>query len=88
MKVGLFDHIEHGERPTAQLFDERLAFIQAADTAGFYCLHLAEHHQTPLNMVPVPGVFMGAVARLTRKDRKSTRLNSSHLKLSRMPSSA
>ena len=47
MKVGLFDHIEHGERPTAQLFDERLAFIQAADAAGFYCLHLAEHHQTP-----------------------------------------
>jgi alkanesulfonate monooxygenase SsuD/methylene tetrahydromethanopterin reductase-like flavin-dependent oxidoreductase (luciferase family) len=69
MKVGLFDHIEHGERPTAQLFDERLAFIQAADAAGFYCLHLAEHHQTPLNMVPVPGVFMGAVARLTRRIR-------------------
>ena len=69
MKVGLFDHIENGERPTAQLFDERLAFIQAADAAGFYCLHLAEHHQTPLNMVPVPGVFMGAVARLTKRIR-------------------
>jgi alkanesulfonate monooxygenase SsuD/methylene tetrahydromethanopterin reductase-like flavin-dependent oxidoreductase (luciferase family) len=67
MKVGLFDHIEHGERPTAQLFDERLKFIQAADGAGFYCLHLAEHHQTPLNMVPVPGVFLGAVARLTKR---------------------
>ena len=67
MKVGLFDHIEHGERPIAQLFDERLAFIQAADEAGFYCLHLAEHHQTPLNMVPVPGLFMGAVARLTKR---------------------
>jgi alkanesulfonate monooxygenase SsuD/methylene tetrahydromethanopterin reductase-like flavin-dependent oxidoreductase (luciferase family) len=67
MKVGLFDHIEHGDRPVAQLFDERLAFIQAADAAGFYCLHLAEHHQTPLNMVPVPGMFMGAVARLTKK---------------------
>jgi alkanesulfonate monooxygenase SsuD/methylene tetrahydromethanopterin reductase-like flavin-dependent oxidoreductase (luciferase family) len=66
MKVGLFDHIEHGERPMAQLFDERLKFIQAADEAGFYCLHLAEHHQTPLNMVPVPGVFLGAVARLTK----------------------
>jgi alkanesulfonate monooxygenase SsuD/methylene tetrahydromethanopterin reductase-like flavin-dependent oxidoreductase (luciferase family) len=65
MKVGLFDHIEYGDRPLAQLFDERLKFIQAADAAGFYCLHLAEHHQTPLNMVPVPGVFLGAVARLT-----------------------
>jgi alkanesulfonate monooxygenase SsuD/methylene tetrahydromethanopterin reductase-like flavin-dependent oxidoreductase (luciferase family) len=69
MKIGLFDHIEHGERPTAQLFDERLAFIKAADEAGLYCLHLAEHHQTPLNMVPVPGVFLGAVARETKNIR-------------------
>jgi alkanesulfonate monooxygenase SsuD/methylene tetrahydromethanopterin reductase-like flavin-dependent oxidoreductase (luciferase family) len=67
MKVGLFDHIEHGERPVSQLFDERLDFIRLADQAGFYCLHLAEHHQTPLNMVPVPGVFLGAVARLTKQ---------------------
>ena len=67
MKIGLFDHIEHGGRPLAQLFDERLAFIQAADEAGLYCLHLAEHHQTPLNMVPIPGVFLGAVARATTR---------------------
>jgi alkanesulfonate monooxygenase SsuD/methylene tetrahydromethanopterin reductase-like flavin-dependent oxidoreductase (luciferase family) len=67
MKVGLFDHIEHGQRPLATLFDERLNFIQAADEAGLYCLHLAEHHATPLNMVPVPGVFLGAVARATRR---------------------
>src|SRR5690348_16387168 len=67
MKVGLFDHIEYGERPTAQLFDERLTFIQECDKAGFYCLHLAEHHQTPLNMVPIPGVFLGAVARVTKQ---------------------
>jgi alkanesulfonate monooxygenase SsuD/methylene tetrahydromethanopterin reductase-like flavin-dependent oxidoreductase (luciferase family) len=67
MQIGLFDHIEDGGRPLAQLFDERLQFIQAADEAGFYCLHLAEHHQTPLNMVPSPGVFMGAVARVTKR---------------------
>jgi alkanesulfonate monooxygenase SsuD/methylene tetrahydromethanopterin reductase-like flavin-dependent oxidoreductase (luciferase family) len=69
MRIGLFDHIEHGERPLAALFDERLTFIQAADEAGLYCLHLAEHHATPLNMVPVPGVFLGAVARATRRMR-------------------
>jgi alkanesulfonate monooxygenase SsuD/methylene tetrahydromethanopterin reductase-like flavin-dependent oxidoreductase (luciferase family) len=67
MKIGLFDHIEDGERPIAQLFDERLEFIKAADDAGFYCLHLAEHHQTPLNMVPIPGVFLAAVARATKR---------------------
>ena len=69
MKIGLFDHIEHGDRPLSTLFDERLKFFEAADAAGFYCLQLAEHHATPLNMVPVPGVFLGAVARATKRMR-------------------
>ena len=69
MKVGLFDHVEHGDRPLATLFDERLTFARAADDAGIYCLHVAEHHATPLNMVPVPGVYLGAVARATRHMR-------------------
>jgi alkanesulfonate monooxygenase SsuD/methylene tetrahydromethanopterin reductase-like flavin-dependent oxidoreductase (luciferase family) len=66
MKVGIFDHVEHGHRPLATLFDERIAFAKAADAAGIYCLHVAEHHATPLNMVPVPGVYLGAVARETK----------------------
>ncbi len=69
MKIGLFDHVEHGERPLATLFDERLRFAEAAEAAGFYCLHIAEHHATPLNMVPVPGVYLGAVARATKQMR-------------------
>src|SRR5262249_8603914 len=69
MKVGLFDHVEWGDRPLATLFDERLQFAAAADEAGIYCLHVAEHHATPLNMVPVPGVYLGAVARATKRLR-------------------
>jgi alkanesulfonate monooxygenase SsuD/methylene tetrahydromethanopterin reductase-like flavin-dependent oxidoreductase (luciferase family) len=69
MKIGLFDHVEHGNRPLATLFDERLTFAKAAEDAGIYCLHVAEHHATPLNMVPVPGVYLGAVARATRRMR-------------------
>src|SRR5262252_5997656 len=69
MKIGLFDHVEHGKRPLATLFDERLTFAKAADEAGIYCLHVAEHHATPLNMVPVPGVYLGAVARATKRMR-------------------
>jgi alkanesulfonate monooxygenase SsuD/methylene tetrahydromethanopterin reductase-like flavin-dependent oxidoreductase (luciferase family) len=69
MKVGLFDHVEWGDRPLATLFDERLQFAAAADDAGIYCLHVAEHHATPLNMVPVPGVYLGALARATRRMR-------------------
>ena len=69
MKIGLFDHVEDGARPMATLFDERLTFVKAADEAGIYCLHVAEHHQTPLNMVPVPGVYLAAVARETKNIR-------------------
>src|SRR6516164_3488178 len=69
MQIGLFDHVEHGDRPLARLFDERLKFVEAADEAGIYCLHVAEHHATPLNMVPVPGVYLGAVARATKRMR-------------------
>jgi alkanesulfonate monooxygenase SsuD/methylene tetrahydromethanopterin reductase-like flavin-dependent oxidoreductase (luciferase family) len=69
MKIGLFDHVEDGGRPLSTLYDERLAFAAAADAAGMYCLHIAEHHATPLNLVPVPGVYLGALARTTRRMR-------------------
>src|SRR5215813_3348531 len=69
MKVGIFDHVERADRPIATTLDERLQFAAAVDEAGIYCLHVAEHHATPLNMVPVPGVYLGAVARATRRMR-------------------
>ena len=67
MKIGLFDHVERSpDRTLATQFDERLDFVAAADAAGFYCLHVAEHHSSPLNMVPAPGVWLAAVARATK----------------------
>src|SRR6201990_3593479 len=69
MKFGLFDHVEDAQRPLATLFDERLTFAQAAADAGTYFLHVAEHPATPLNMTPVPGVWLGAVARATKRMR-------------------
>jgi alkanesulfonate monooxygenase SsuD/methylene tetrahydromethanopterin reductase-like flavin-dependent oxidoreductase (luciferase family) len=69
MKIGLFDHVEDAGRPLATTLDERLTFAAAADEAGFYCLQVAEHHATPLNLVPVPGVYLGAVARATKRLR-------------------
>lgn len=67
MKVGLFDHVERSERSLATQYDERLKFAAAADEADFYCYHVAEHHCTPLNMVPAPSVYLAAVARLTKR---------------------
>ena len=69
MKFGLWDHFDRGERPFNKAIDERLAFLIAGDQAGFYAFHVAEHHCTPLNLVPVPGVNLGAVARLTQRMR-------------------
>jgi alkanesulfonate monooxygenase SsuD/methylene tetrahydromethanopterin reductase-like flavin-dependent oxidoreductase (luciferase family) len=69
MKFGLFDHVDQNDRPLVQQFDERLQFAAAADEAGFACLLVAEHHGTPLNMVPNPAVYLSAVARATKKMR-------------------
>jgi len=71
MEIGLFDHLERtdDDRTLATQFDERLDFAAAADEAGFYCLHIAEHHASRLNMVPVPGVWLAAIARATKRMR-------------------
>jgi alkanesulfonate monooxygenase SsuD/methylene tetrahydromethanopterin reductase-like flavin-dependent oxidoreductase (luciferase family) len=69
MKFGIFDHVDHSGLPLAQLLDRRLDYVAAADEAGFYGYHVAEHHATPLNLVPVPGVFLGAVANATKRIR-------------------
>jgi alkanesulfonate monooxygenase SsuD/methylene tetrahydromethanopterin reductase-like flavin-dependent oxidoreductase (luciferase family) len=69
MKVGLFDHIGRGGKPLSQLFDERLRFFAEADEAGFYAVHIAEHHCSPVNMAPSPSVFLAALARETKQIR-------------------
>ena len=67
MKFGIFDHLERCEIPLEQLYRERLQLIEAADEAGFFCYHVAEHHATPLGMAPSPGIFLSAVAVRTKR---------------------
>src|SRR5262245_48696099 len=69
MKFALFDHVDRSDRPLVKQLDERLEYVAAADAAGLYAYHVAEHHATPLNLVPVPGVYLGAVARATKRMR-------------------
>ena len=66
---GLFDWIERNGSPLHQLYEDRLTLLEAADTAGFYSYHLAEHHATPLSMVPSPALFLATAAQRTRKIR-------------------
>ena len=69
MEFGLFDHIDlRGDAPGA-VFDDRLAFVAAADQAGFHSYHVAEHHMTPLGLAPSPSVYLAAVARETSRIR-------------------
>lgn len=69
MRFGIFDHVDHSGRALADQLAQRVEYVAAADKNGFYCYHVAEHHATPLNMVPVPGVFLGAVAQATKHIR-------------------
>jgi alkanesulfonate monooxygenase SsuD/methylene tetrahydromethanopterin reductase-like flavin-dependent oxidoreductase (luciferase family) len=66
LAFGLFDHLERRDESLDQIYEGRLRLLAAADAAGFYCYHLAEHHLTPLGMAPSPGVFLAAVAQRTR----------------------
>jgi alkanesulfonate monooxygenase SsuD/methylene tetrahydromethanopterin reductase-like flavin-dependent oxidoreductase (luciferase family) len=66
---GLFDWIDRGTAPLHQLYAERLQLLEAADAAGFFGYHLAEHHATPLGMAPSPALFLTAAAQRTRRIR-------------------
>jgi len=63
---GLFDWMDRGTAPWHQLYEERLQLLEAADAAGFFGYHLAEHHATPLAMAPSPALFLTAAAQRTR----------------------
>ena len=69
VEFGMSDWIDRGAGSTAQLYEERLQLIEAAERAGFFGYHLAEHHATPLGMAPSPSVFLAAVAQRTSRIR-------------------
>ena len=69
MKFGIFDHVDRQDIPLAQTYEERLRLLERADTMGFHCYHVAEHHMTPLGMAPSPSVYLAAVTQRTRRMR-------------------
>jgi alkanesulfonate monooxygenase SsuD/methylene tetrahydromethanopterin reductase-like flavin-dependent oxidoreductase (luciferase family) len=69
LSFGVFDWIDRGSQPVSQLYEERLQLLSAADEAGFFCYHLAEHHATPLGMAPSPALFLTAATQRTRQIR-------------------
>src|SRR5919202_1710705 len=69
MEFGVFDWIDRDPLLLADTYEQRLQVIAAADALGFWCYHVAEHHQTPLGMAPSPGLFLAAAAQRTRRIR-------------------
>jgi len=66
---GIFDHMDDAGGPLAAQYEDRLAFVEACDRAGFRCYHLAEHHGTPLGNAPSPSVFLAAAIQRTKRLR-------------------
>ncbi|WP_167772660.1 LLM class flavin-dependent oxidoreductase [Ramlibacter henchirensis] len=69
MKFGVFDHVDRGDVPLAQHFDNRLRLAEFYDHNGFHAYHVAEHHGTPLGMASSPSVFLAAVIQRTHRLR-------------------
>jgi alkanesulfonate monooxygenase SsuD/methylene tetrahydromethanopterin reductase-like flavin-dependent oxidoreductase (luciferase family) len=69
MKFGVFDHLDRGSAPLAELYENRLRLAEIYDREGFYAYHIAEHHSTPLGAAASPSVFLAAVAQRTKRLR-------------------
>ena len=72
MKFGVFDHVDRGDVPLAQHYENRLRLAEVYDREGFHAYQIAEHHSTPLGMASSPSVFLSAVAQRTRRLRLGT----------------
>ena len=75
---GLFDWIDRGAAPLHQLYEERLQLLEAADAAGFFGYHLAEHDATPLGMAPSPALFLTAALAASVRREGHARFDGKH----------
>src|SRR4051795_105347 len=69
MLFSLFEWLDESGRDMGETYEERLKMLEYADGAGFYCYHLAEHHNTELSTVPSPNLFLSAAAQRTHRIR-------------------
>src|SRR5438105_210215 len=75
LRFGVFDWVDDGDRPAAELYEDRLRMVELADRGPFFCYHVAEHHGTPLGLAPSPNLFLAAAAQRTRRIRLGTLVN-------------
>ena len=69
MRFAIFDQMERLDTPLHQVYRDRLALLEAADQAGFWCYFKSEHHMTPLDTAPSISTWLAAVAARTSRIR-------------------
>jgi alkanesulfonate monooxygenase SsuD/methylene tetrahydromethanopterin reductase-like flavin-dependent oxidoreductase (luciferase family) len=69
VEFGIFDHVDDDGSPLGALLENRLKLVELIEQQGFHGYHLAEHHSTPLGMVPSPSVFLAAAIQRTSRLR-------------------
>ena len=69
MEFGVFDHVDRGDVPLAQYYEDRLRLVEHYDRLDFHGYHIAEHHFTPLGIAASPGIYLSAIAQRTRRIR-------------------
>ena len=72
MKFGVFDHVDRGDLPLGQHYENRLRLTELYDREGFHAYQIAEHHSTPLGTAGSPSVFLSAVVQRTKRLRIGT----------------
>ena len=69
LEFGVFDWIEWSDRPAGEIFEHKLKIAEAADRAGFYGWHIAEHQGTPLSIDGSPSLVLAAAIQRTKRLR-------------------
>jgi alkanesulfonate monooxygenase SsuD/methylene tetrahydromethanopterin reductase-like flavin-dependent oxidoreductase (luciferase family) len=69
VRFALFDWLDDTGRELGETYRQRLRMLELADQLGFYCYHVAEHHSTPLSMLPSPNLFLAAASQRTSRLR-------------------
>jgi alkanesulfonate monooxygenase SsuD/methylene tetrahydromethanopterin reductase-like flavin-dependent oxidoreductase (luciferase family) len=69
LEFGIFDWIEWSDRPAGEIFEHKLKIAEAADRAGFYAWHIAEHQGTPLSIDGSPSLVLAAAIQRTKRLR-------------------
>lgn len=69
LTFGVFDHLDSNGAPLGKLLESRLKLVELLEQEGYFAYHLAEHHTTPLGVVPSPSVFLSAAIQRTCRIR-------------------